>query len=333
MAAVRLALALVENETVKLVRRRRPHLVLAVLVIFLGVSTWAQLRQQESSRRGAGSPDWRARVEQRIRDVERRAERRRIFVGVTRALRFEAARLRHHLDAGIDPNALTGPLVSRAFAAVASSVLLPLLVTLLAADLVSSESRAGTIKMLLTRPVARWKILAAKLGAMAIFTTLLVGAGAVLSWAIGGLAFGWAGFSAPVLTGFRGAAEGIDLSGVRVAPLWMDTLASYGLAWYGALVTGAIAVMFSVLFRSTAASLGTLAALLASGVLLGQMASDWDTARFLFTTNLPLPQFYAGVPPPVPGMTLQSAVVTLGLWGAAAVAVAVAVFERRDVTG
>ena len=286
------ALALIENETLKLLRRRRPQLVLVILTIFLGVATYGQWRQQQNAIRNGDPSQWRAQVEQRVNDLERRAERRRIFVGFNRIMRFEAVRLRHHLERGIDPNAHTGPLFARAFAALASAVLIPLLVTLMAADVVSSETSTGTIKMLLTRPVARWKVLASKLVAGGIFATLWVAVGACLSWALGGLAFGWQGWTSPVLTGFRTTVDGVDLTGVRIAPLWMDTLAAYGLAWFGALATAAMALMFSVLFKSTAASLGTLATMLASGVLLTQIGGDWELTRWVFMTNLPLAQYY-----------------------------------------
>ena len=329
---MRLFFRLLENESLKLLRRRRPQLVLLVLTAFLTIATWAAFRQQEDRLRGSDEGDWRARVEQRIHDSERRANRRRIFVGFSRMLRFEAVRLRYHLERGINPDQQTGPLFARAFAALASALLLPLLVTVLVADQVSSETRAGTIKMLLTRPVARWKIFASKLGAMALFTSLLVAAAALLSWLIGGFAFGWRGFGAPVLTGFRFDADGIQLGGVRMAPLWIDTLAAYGLAWVSALATGAIAVTFSTLFRSTAASMGTLFALIASGTLLGQLGADWAPTKWLFVTNLPLAQLYSGVPPPVAGMTLGHAVAVLVAWAVAAIAVGGVVFERRDVT-
>jgi ABC-2 type transport system permease protein len=209
---------------------------------------------------------------------------------------------------------------------------LPLLVTILCADLVSSETRSGTIKMLLTRPVPRWQILLAKLAVMALFATATVAAAALVSWLIAGVAFGWRGWDAPVLTGFRFGVDGTDLSQVRVAPLWVDALAAWGLAWYGALVVGVIATTCSVLFRSTAGAMGTLVAVLAGGLLLGQMASDWELARWLFVTNLPLPQFYGGVPPPVAGMTLGSSVLVLAGWAVAAAAVGLWTFSRRDVT-
>jgi ABC-2 type transport system permease protein len=323
---------LVENETLKLLRRRRPQLVLLVLTLFLAISTWAQHRQEQNRRRNDGDTDWRARVEQRIASAERSANRRRIFSGYSRLRRFEAVRLRHHLERGINPDVQTGPLASRAFAVVASALLLPLLVTVLVADLVSHETSAGTVKMLLTRPVSRRRVLASKLAAMAIFTSVLVVASALLSWLIAGFAFGWRGFGAPMLTGFRSLVEGVDVGNVRAAPLWLDTLAAYGLAWFAALVTGCIAVTFSVLFRSTAAAMGTMMALIVSGALLGQLASDWEPAKWIFVTNLILPQLHAGMPPPVAGMTLSQSVVVLAIWAVTAVAVGMWVFSRRDVT-
>ena len=119
---------------------------------------------------------------------------------------------------------------------------------------------------------------------------------------------------------------------MRVAPLWLDTLATWGLTWFGAVVVGIIATTFSVLFRSTAAAMGTFIAVLAGGTLLGQLANDWELAKWLFVTNLPLAQFYAGVPPPVAGMTLLHAVCVLAAWAAGAAALGMWLFSRRDVT-
>jgi ABC-2 type transport system permease protein len=323
---------LVHNESLKLVRRRRPQLVLVILVLFLAIATWAQHRQAENARVESNGGDWRAQAESRIDALERGAQRRHVFAGFARFQRFEAARLRYHLERGIDPDRQTGPLFARGFATLAASLLLPLLITVLAADLVTSEVRGGTIKMLLTRPVARWKVLASKIVAAALFASLLVTLAGVLAWAIGGVAFGWAGWGAPVLTGFRSTVDGADMSGVRIAPLWIDALAAYGLAWLGALSVVSLAVTFSVLFRSSVGAMGTLMAIVVAGPLLGQLATDWRPARWLFPTNLPLTQFYSGSPPPVDGMTVGSAAAVLAVWSVVSLSLAFVVFERRDVT-
>jgi ABC-2 type transport system permease protein len=325
--------ALLHNEVLKLLRRRRPQLVLLLLTAFLAIATWAQYRQLQNQRAEAGgaAADWHAQVESRIDALERGARRRRIFVGFTRFQRFEAGRLRYHLAHDLDPGRQTGPLFSRGFAALASTLLLPLLVTVLAADIVTSEASTGTIKMLLTRPVARGKVLASKLVAVFLFASLLVAVAAVLSWAISGLAFGWRGWGAPVFTGFRSTADGIDTAAVRMAPLWRDALAAYGLAWLSTLSVAALAVTFSVLFRSSVGAMGTLMAVLIAGALLGQLATDWEPAKWLFPTNLGLAQYYSGSPPPVEGMTVPHAAAVLLAWASAALATAFTVFARRDV--
>lgn len=43
-----------------------------------------------------------------------------------------------------------------------------------ASDIVSGERTTGTIKMLLTRPVRRWKVLMSKLIALLMFVSLII---------------------------------------------------------------------------------------------------------------------------------------------------------------
>ena len=84
-------------------------------------------------------------------------------------------------------------------------------------------------------------------------------------------------------------------------PLWQDTFAAWGLAWFSALAVGSITLLLSVVFRSAAAAMGTMMATLVGGTILSRVASDWDGAKWFFVTNLPLPDFYAGMPDAVRG--------------------------------
>jgi ABC-2 type transport system permease protein len=253
-----------------------------------------------------------------------------------RWMRYESGRLRYHLSKNINPNNLTGPIFTRAFAGVGSVLLIPLLIAVFGADLVSSEFAEGTITLLLTRPVSRWKVLLSKVVAMVLFTTLTLLAAFFLAWGISGVAFGWSGWGAPMLTGFRlgGAslAGGFDLSGVRIVALWQDTFAAWGLAWFSAVAVGSITLLLSVVFRSAAAAMGTMMATLVGGTILSRIASDWDGAKWFFVTNLPLPDYYAGMPTPFEGMTLAFSVWVLFGWALAALAAAFVLFTRRDVT-
>ena len=330
-------LGLVENECLKILRRKRFRIVLIVLAALLCLVVFAQNRQQQNQRKEHPERDWRAQVEKRAGDLERQMNQRRgIPQQWKRWMQYEAGRLRYYLSKNLNPNELSGPLFTRAFAGVGSVLLIPLLVAVFGADLVSSEFAEGTITLLLTRPVARWKVLASKAIAMVLFTTLTLLAAFFLAWGISGVAFGWSGWEAPILTGFRlgGASPsaGFDLSGVRSVPLWQDAFAAWGLAWFSALTVGSITLLLSVVFRSAAAAMGTMMATLVGGTILSRVASDWDGAKWFFVTNLPLPDYYAGLPTPFEGMTLTFSALVLLAWALASLTVAFLLFTRRDVT-
>ena len=330
-------LGLVENEALKILRRKRFRIILIVLAALLCVVVFAQNRQQQQQRRDHPERDWRAQVEKRASDLERQMNQRRgIPEQWKRWMRYESGRLRYYLSKNLNPNELTGPIFTRAFAGVGSVLLIPLLIAVFGADLVSSEFAEGTITLLLTRPVARWKVLLSKVVAMILFTTLTLLAAFFFAWGISGVAFGWSGWEAPILTGFRlgGAspAAGFDLSGVRIVSLWQDTFAAWGLAWFSALAVGSITLLLSVVFRSAAAAMGTMMATLVGGTILSRVASDWDGAKWFFVTNLPLPDYYAGLPTPFEGMTLTFSALVLLAWALAALTAAFVLFTRRDVT-
>ena len=78
--------------------------------------------------------------------------------------------------------------------------------------------------------------------------------------------------------------------------------------------------------------MGTMMATLVGGTILSRVASDWDFAKWFFVTNLPLPDFYAGMPTPFAGMTLAFCAEVLGAWAVAALVLAFAIFVKRDVT-
>ncbi len=318
---------LVENEVLKIAKQRRFRVVVLILVALIGLIVYAQARGRDRFE----NKDWRVESQERMARMQNWLRDGRMPDSSRRWARFEIARLQYHLDRGINPDAVSGPLFARGFANASSYLLLPLLAIVFASDIVSAEFAQGTIKLLLTRPVGRAWILASKLAALMLSITLTVLLGGIVAYAFGGLAYGFRGWAAPVLTGFRAGGEGFDPSAVRSIALWKDAILAYGLAWFAAACVGAIALLTSVLLRSTAAAMGTMLAALIAGTILPRLASSWEAQKFLFVTNLPLPDYYSGSPPPIPGLTVGFAVAVLAVWAVAAVAAAFVVFVRRDV--
>jgi ABC-2 type transport system permease protein len=318
---------LVENEVLKLLKRRRFRVALLILIALNGLIVFAQVQSRDRRPRR----DWRIEAQERIARMQNWERSGRLAQTQLRWVRYEIARMQYHLDRNLDPEAISGPMFARAFANASSYLLLPLLAILFAADIVSSEFAQGTIKLLLTRPVGRARVLSSKFAALAVAITLTVALGGIVAYAFGGLAFGYRGWDAPVLNGFRLSGDTVDFAAVRALPLWQDAFLAFGLAWFAALAVGAIAFLTSVVLRSTAAAMGTMLAALIAGTILPRVAPTWEAQRYLFVTNLPLPDYYSGSPPPIVGMTLPFSVVVLALWAIGAAAVAYGVFLKRDV--
>jgi ABC-2 type transport system permease protein len=321
-------LNLVENESLKLLRRRRFAIVVGIMLVILSIVSYAQHERLTRSR----NTNWRADLQERIARQENRLRRGQISQSWARSVRAEIRRLQFYLDRGINPEAPTAPLVVRTFAN-AAGWLLPLLVAVLGADIVSAENAEGTDKLLLTRPVRRWKILTAKLLTLWLFTTITLLTGALIAWAVTAPFIPPGGWDAPTFNGFQLSGETLKLESVRQLPLWRDALIAYGLQWYGLLCVAAIALMLSVLFKSSAGSIGTMLASLIGGTIITQLNPDWTAARYLFSSALPLADYYTGQSPPFEGMTMTFCILLLGAWAAAALTVAFTRFIRRDVFG
>ncbi len=321
---------LVENETIKMIRRRRFAIVLAILLSILSVIAYSQYRQLERT----ANRDWRAEVQQQITRYENMLRRDAVNASWARSLRAEKTRLQFYLDHDINPERPTAPRFARTFANAAGFLLLPLLIAVLGSDIVSAENAEGTDKLLLTRPVKRWKILASKLMSLYIFTTLTLLLGGLLAYGVSALVLEPRGWEAPVFSGFQVSERGnLTFEAVRQLPLWKDALIAYGLGWFALIVVASISLMLSVLFKSSAASMGAMLSALIGGTILSRISPDWTAAKYLFVSALPLADYYSGQAPPYDGMSLLFCIALLGAWAIGALVVAFTIFTRRDVFG
>lgn len=320
---------LIQNETLKLLRRRRFAIVVGIMFVILTLVSYSQYRQLKELR----NQNWRAELQERIARYENRLRRGRMTDSWSRSMRAEVRRLQFYLDRGINPEQPTAPLVVRSFANAAGFLLLPLLIAVLGSDIVSAENAEGTDKLLLTRPVRRWKILTAKLMTLWLFASLTLLIGAVVSYLVTAPVLPAHGWDAPSFNGFQLGGETLSLASVRQLPLWKDALLAYGLEWYALLAVAAISLMLSVIFKSSAASIGTMLASLIGGTILTRISPDWTAGKYLFVSALPLADYYTGQPPPYDGMSMLFCIALLGAWAVGALIVAYTLFTKRDVFG
>jgi ABC-2 type transport system permease protein len=322
---------LVQNELMKLVRKKKLVVVSLIIAVLVGLFTYAQYKESKTTLERLGDVDWRTTLQQEIIDMQNRINSVGISNEWKTQLQMRVELQQYYLDNNINPSEPGSPSFVRMIAHYSEGLFIPLMVMVIAADIVSSERSGGTIKLLLTRPVRRWRILMSKYITLILSVSFIVMLFGLLSYLIAGLVMGYQGWTAPTITGFIVEAGELNTSNVHLIPQWQFILMEYGLVWFVALVLGTISFMLSVLIRSTAAGMGVMLAALISGMILSNMVSSWEAAKYLFVINLHLTDFLAGYAPPINGMTLGFSLMVLSVWGLAALLISFAVFTRQDV--
>lgn len=323
-------LSLIQNETLKVWKKKRFAVVVLILLILIPIFVYAQMKIAQNSS-DKFHEDWRSELQSRITDNTNALSSDRIPEEWKEWRRALVQQLQYYLDHDINPESPNAVTFTRRFMDNAVTLFIPLMVLAIASDLVSSERSTGTIKMLLTRPVRRWRILFAKLASLTLYVSLIMITTVLLCYLISGLVFGYKGWGEPVFVGFQVQGAEVDTSGVHAVTQGVYLLMQSGLIWFSAMVVAIIALMVSVLVRSTAASFVTMMATIIAGTILANMASSWQSAKYLFNVNLELSSYLRGTPPPIDGMTLGFSLAVLGVWGVAALIVSFTVFTKQDI--
>jgi ABC-2 type transport system permease protein len=323
--------ALVKNEMIKMIKKKRFYVILLILLALIPMFTYAQMRVAQHTQKQFGTSDWKADQRQKVTDWEKRLSSARTPDEWKQQLRVQIQIANYYLDQDVNPSSPNAVTFTREFVKNAVGLFIPLIIMVISADIVSSEHSTGTIKLLLTRPVRRWKILLSKLITVIFFTSLTVLSTGLICYLISGVVFGYNGWSMPIFTGIQLSGADVDFSRVRAVDQWFFLLMEFGLVWFTAIVVAIMSLMLSVLIRSTAAGMGVMLAVLISGTILSNMVSSWETAKYLFMVNLDLTKYLTGGIPPIQGMDLGFSLSVLSVWTVVALIVSFTVFSRKDI--
>ncbi len=153
-----------------------------------------------------------------------------------------------------------GTLFPLAAIAIVLPLFLPVAVAVVAGEAIAGEGQAGTLRYVLARPVGRTRLLVAKMVSVIVFVLIAVLVVAVTAYILGALLLGdQAGVASTSVSGTALSTQ--ELAGRTGLSLAYATLSMLGVA--------AIALFLSTVAESPlAAALGTIAALIASTLLL-----------------------------------------------------------------
>lgn len=335
-------LKLVENEVIKTVYKKRLLIIFGILLILISSFAYGEknslkrTKDRLAQRMGiTATTDWKKLLEQQILDAKNRLENSYGHGDHDRndrpAMQVRIEQLKYFQENNINPLDSSAAKFTTRFMEQSIFMFLPLLMIVLAADMVSGEASDGTIKLLLTRSVPRWKILLSKYIALLIMEMIVLLMAAVIAVAVSGIFFGYGGWMTPVSTGFKVIGDQLDTSGVMNVPQWQYIFMVYGLGYFVSVVVGTISFMISVLVRSTPASIGIMMASLIGGNFMSFFLADWKLTRYLFMVNLRLTDYLSGSFQPIAGMNMTFSVTVLLVWAAAALGVSFAYFTRQDI--
>ncbi|MEI4829743.1 ABC transporter permease [Bacillus sp. FJAT-53711] len=322
---------LVYNEAEKIYRKKRIVVVMLILAILIPIFVYAQYREVQTTIKRLGTSDWKVSLQQQIVDSQNRLNNSRLPEEWKKWLKVNVEQQQYYLDHNINPSAPGAPTFVRAFIEQGITLFIPLLVMIIAIDIVSGERSDGTMKMLLTRPIRRWKILLSKYVTMVLFISLILLFVGVLSYVLSGVVFGYSGWGLPVLTGFITEKNTLNTAFVHLIPQWQYIVMAYGLAWFVAVVVGTISFMVSVLIRNTPAGMGVMLAALIAGNILNNFATSWEGAKYIFSVNLSLTDYLSGQLPALPGLSMSFSLLNLTIWAVVSLIIAFAVFTKQDM--
>ncbi|AOV06434.1 ABC transporter permease [Sporosarcina ureilytica] len=192
---------------------------------------------------------------------------------------------------------------------------------IVSSSLVSAEFSQGTIKMLLSRPVNRWKILTSKYVTVILFSVLAMVVMFVAS-VIGAFIF------------FPGATEStLSFYNTEIATsaVWGKSLYLMFLALINTLVMSTLAFMIGTVFRSTSLAIGISIFLYFTGNMIVFFLEKYKFAKFILFANSNLTQYEIGYPM-LNNTTMAFSAVVIVVYVVIFLVLSFLSFTKRDVT-
>ena len=200
--------------------------------------------------------------------------------------------------------------------------LVALLTIIVAAGSVAGEFSAGTIKLLLSRPFKRWKILLSKYISVLIFALIGLLTLFIASFVIGGIFYGFNGVNEPFLAYTNGSVHEINM-------VW-HIFTTYGYGCVSLLMMVTFAFTISTVSRNNSMAVGISLFLMFSGNMLVEVLKNYSWVKYVLFANTDLTQYTNGTPV-VAGMTMSFSLIVLAVYFVIFNIISWVVFNKRDI--
>lgn len=200
--------------------------------------------------------------------------------------------------------------------------LVTLFTVITAASIVSSEFSTGTIKMLLTRPMSRAKVLTSKLLTTFLFGLLLYVVNVVVSALVGLVLFG------------MGTGVELEIVNEQVVEkgVWGDLAYHYLLSGGDFVMSTLFAFLIGSVFRSSSLAIGLTMFLSFTGGMIVMFLSRYDIVKYIWLTHSDLTQYEHGGGSIIADVTMPFSLTVLAIYAVVFLVISYSTFMKRDVT-
>ncbi|WP_047155449.1 ABC transporter permease [Aneurinibacillus tyrosinisolvens] len=308
-------LNLLLNENMKIYRRLRTWLLVLVLVL----TTIGFLIAAKPSQVASG--DWRTSVQQQITNDQNMLASMNHGADWKTQLTNRIHTNQYHLTHNILPaeETLWGNMLNAANLIKVVTVF----TVIIAADSVAGEFSAGTIKLLLIRPVSRAKILLSKYIAALIFSILLFIVLFISAFLVSGFLQGFHDIGIPFV---YASSDGV----VHETNVVQHAISTYLYQCVQMIMIVTMSFMISSVFRSSSIAIALSIAIMFVGTGVASFLAQYNWAKYFLFENTDLTQYLTGSPN-IPGMTMSFSVTVLIVYFVIFNALSWIVFKKRDV--
>lgn len=310
-------LKLIQNEWMKLWAKKGTWimtlLLIAIVIGLMGLTKWI------NSQNTTEPTDWKTNVQEQLHFTNETLQ-----MDLPKSERKQTEEtvkiLEYRLDQNIPPLAQDSR-ESMIINPVGIGSLVVLLTVIVAAGIVASEFSQGTIKMLLTRPVKRWKIMTSKYITVLLFGMLLMLIGFAVTIACAYILFPSGG----------GQELKMDGNAIVSVPVWGHGLYLLILSFANVIITATFAFMIGSVFRSNGMAIGLSLFIFFTGNTIVLLLSNYEIVKYLVFTHMDLTVYEMGQPF-VEGMTMPFSLTVLVVYLFIFLVISYSVFTKRDVT-
>ncbi|MFC7395311.1 ABC transporter permease [Scopulibacillus cellulosilyticus] len=311
-------LRLVKNENMKLYKRKMLWVMVLVLAAIVALSLVITLKTADKHPK-----DWKGHLKTEIisKEAELASKKtpKELKPEIKQEIKMDQYRINRNIPPMYDDTA-----VGFVQSTLGYSGLITLFIIIIASSIVSQEYSWGTIKLVLMRPLKRWKVLLSKyvsviFNAFVIFLLLMV-----VSFIVGAIVFGFDDTSSRYVFAERGHIKDVSI--------FVHFLQYFGSKFVGLIMIAAFAFMLSTIFKNNALAIALSIFIQFAGSIISSLLSVFDKnyAKFIFFNNTDLYQYVEGSP--AKGMSLDFSIVILIVYFIIFMGIAIVIFEKRDVT-